>query len=106
MTPAAEDVPIACTLDAGSLVDRVDEWRNLVAAYVVSVAADPTTVRLVLEHSDAALVTASSLGQREKQCCAFFEVSIELEAERRCLVLRVPDGAEDALAMFKDVLGL
>jgi hypothetical protein len=104
MTPAAEDVPIACTLDAGTMADRLDEWRNLVASFVVSVEVDPTTVRLVLEDSDAALVTASSLGQREKQCCAFFEVSIELEAERRSLVLRVPDGAEDALAAFKEVL--
>ena len=28
------DTPIACSLDAGSLADRVDEWRALVATSV------------------------------------------------------------------------
>jgi hypothetical protein len=106
MTPGAEQVPIACTLGAESMADRVDEWRNLVASFVVSIEARPRTVRLVLRDSDAALVAASSLGQREKQCCAFFDLSIELEAERRSLVLRVPVGAEDALSAFTDVLAL
>ncbi len=100
MTPEDDAVPIACSLDAGSLVGRVDEWRALVASSVVSVESDETTVRMVLAESPTALAAAVSLGQREKQCCAFFEVSIDLEAERRVLVLRVPDGAEEVMATF------
>jgi hypothetical protein len=108
MTPddsaPAAGVPIACTLDAGSLADRVDEWRDLVACSVVSLEAGPNSVRLVLRDSDAALAAAASLGQREKQCCAFFDVCIELGPDSRALVLRVPEGAEAALAVFDDVL--
>ena len=36
----------------------------------------------------------------EKQCCPFFDVSLALEADRRTLVLAVPDGAEEVLAAF------
>lgn len=99
-----EPVPVACTLDAGARGARVDEWHALVASSVVRVEADSTTVRLVLRDSDAALVAAASLGAREKACCAFFDVAIEIEPGVRSLRLSVPDGAEEALATFAALL--
>jgi anti-sigma-K factor RskA len=106
MTPPEPrgDVPIACSLDATSLGERADEWRGLVASSVTAVQADATAVRLVLAPSDAALTAAVALAQREKQCCAFFDVSLSLEADRRTLVLAVPEGAEDVLAAFVALL--
>jgi hypothetical protein len=104
MSGRSEPVPIACTLDAGALTERVDEWRALVASSVVSLEADATSVRLVLDDSDAALTAAASLGQREKQCCAFFDVGIELGPDERALYLRVPPGAEEAIAEFVALL--
>ncbi len=97
---AARHLPLACDLDAGSLVARLDEWRELLASAVVSVDAGPSSVRLTIADSDAALVAAASLGQRETQCCAFFDVSIDLGPEHRALVLSVPEGAEEVLATF------
>jgi hypothetical protein len=99
-----EEVPVACTLDVGSLAERVDEWRALVASSVVAVDAGPTAVRLVLNEGEGALVAAASLGQREKRCCAFFDVSIELGTDERALRLSVPPGAEEALATFVALL--
>jgi hypothetical protein len=61
-------------------------------------------VRLVLRDSDRALTAAVALAQREKRCCAFFDVSIALEADRRTLVLAVPSGAEQAMADFVALL--
>ena len=61
-------------------------------------------MRLVLRESEAALTAAVALAQREKQCCPFFDVSIVLEADRRTLVLAVPDGAEEVLAAFVALL--
>jgi anti-sigma-K factor RskA len=101
--PCAEE-PIACSLDAGALADRIDEWRALVASSVVSVVAEPTAVHLVLAPSDAALVTAVGLAQREKQCCPFFGVDVEIGADHRTLSLRVPDGAEEVMAAFAAAL--
>jgi hypothetical protein len=96
--------PIACSLDAGVRSERVEEWRALVASSVSTMSSDATTVRLVLDESDAALLEAASLGQREKACCPFFEVSLELTAETRTLSLRVPEGAEEVLAAFVAML--
>jgi anti-sigma-K factor RskA len=96
--------PVACSLDAGSLADRVEEWRALVATSVVAVEAEPTAVHLVLEPTEVALVAAVELAQREKQCCPFFDVAIAIEAQRRTLSLRVPHGAEEAMATFVAVL--
>jgi hypothetical protein len=92
--------PIVCRLDAGSLTERIDEWRVFVASSVVEVESDATSVHLVLRDSEAALVAAVSLGQREKQCCEFFEVTIDIGSDRRALTLRVPDGAEEAMVTF------
>jgi hypothetical protein len=96
--------PIACSLDAGVRSERVEEWRAMVASSVSTMSSDATTVRLVLDESDAALLEAASLGQREKACCPFFEVSLELTAETRTLSLRVPEGAEEVLAAFVAML--
>lgn len=98
------DPPIACRLDAGSLADRVEEWRTLVATSVVAVEADATAVRLVLTPTDAALVDAVDLAQREKQCCPFFDVALALDAHERALMLRVPEGAEEVMATFVAML--
>ena len=96
---------IACSLDAEGLADRIEEWRSFVASSVRSIDHDSTAVRLSLDASEATLLAATSLGQREKACCAFFTVSIELEPDARTLMLRVPDGAEDVLAAFVTELG-
>jgi anti-sigma-K factor RskA len=104
MTSAGGEVPIACSLDAASLQERAGAWRDLVASSVTSVEVGEDAVRLVLRPSDAALTTAVALAQHEKECCAFFDVSLALEPDRRTLVLAVPVGAEEALASFVAML--
>jgi hypothetical protein len=96
--------PIACSLDAGARAERVEEWRALLASSVRTLSADATTVRLVLDASDTALLEAAALGQREKACCPFFDVSVDLAPETRTLSLRVPEGAEEVLATFVAML--
>jgi hypothetical protein len=103
--PADDDTtPIACSLGADALGARLDEWRGLVASHVASVEASDASVRLVLDDSDAALLAAASLGAREKECCPFFDVVIELEPARRSLRLEVPAGAEPVLGEFVSLL--
>jgi hypothetical protein len=97
--------PIACSLDASALGSRAEEWRSLRAWSVTSVAVDARAVRLVLRDSDADLTAAVALAQREKECCPFFDVSVTIEADERTLVLAVPEGAEDMLAAFVELLG-
>jgi hypothetical protein len=96
--------PIACSLDTWALGARADEWQALVAWSVAAVEVDGLAVRLVLRDSEADLTAAVALAQREKQCCPFFDVSVTIEADRRTLVLAVPDGAHEALATFVAML--
>jgi hypothetical protein len=98
------DGPIACSLDAGSFAQRIGEWQALVATSVDAVVSEPTAVHLALEPSAQALVAAVDLAQREKQCCPFFDVTVDIGAEQRTLSLRVPEGAEEALAAFVAML--
>ena len=98
------DTPIACNLDARALAGRVEEWRALVASSVVAVDAEPTSIHLALKPSESALVTAVDLAQREKQCCPFFDVALEIGEGQRTLSLRVPEGAEEAMATFVAML--
>jgi|GEM_PF-1378457 len=95
---------IACSLDAGSMSQRVDEWRAFVATSVSAVVATRTSVRMTLDDSDTALAAAASLGAREKACCPFFDVAVELEPDRRVLRLSVPEDADAALAGFVSLL--
>jgi hypothetical protein len=97
--------PIACSLDASALGSRAQEWRSLMAWSVSSAEVDGRAVRLVLRDADADLTAAVALAQREKECCPSFDVSVTIEADMRTLVLAVPEGAEDMLAAFVDLLG-
>jgi len=103
--PLSEEPPIVCNLDAAALGERADEWRALVAWSVASVEVGALAMRLVLRDSEADLTAAVALAQREKHCCPFFDVSLELEADRRTLVMAVPGGAEETLAAFVALFG-
>ena len=97
-------VPIACTLEVGDLPARMSEWQAFYRSSVTATEAGPGSLRLRLEPSDATLVAAASLSQLEKQCCAFFDFAISLEAEQRWLAVTVPEGAEVTLTTFGEML--
>ena len=98
------DVPIACSLSAEGLADRVAEWRSFVGTHVVTVDAEADTLRLTLDESPDALTAAASLGRREKACCPFFSVAIDLQPDAAALRLSVPAGAETVLAEFAELV--
>jgi hypothetical protein len=97
-------VPIACTLNAGEMPARLEEWKAFVRQSVVASETSPTSARFLLTSTDEALVAAASLAQREKECCAFFDFAILIEAQQRWLNVTVPSGAEETLASFAATL--
>jgi hypothetical protein len=97
-------IPIACTLTSEAAHDRVDEWRQFFARSVTAAASTSRhESRFRLDGSPQALHDAVDLAQRETACCTFFEFSIQVEAEARWLVVRVP---LDASAVLADFVGL
>ncbi len=97
-------VPVACTLDAGDLPERYAEWRAFFRSSVVTSESGATSVRWLIKPSAATMLAAVSLAQREKQCCAFFDFAIAIEAEQRWLSITVPPEAEETLTTFMDTL--
>jgi len=84
-------VPIACTLSSEDAVDRSEEWRRFLENSVEHVeTVSDHQVRLRLKPSPEMLNATVDLAQREKACCAFFEFSIELQADACWLVVAVP----------------
>ena len=53
---------------------------------------------------EAVLVAVADLAQREKACCGFFEFTIELQHDRRWLVIRTPSEAATVLSDFGSLL--
>lgn len=90
-------VPIACTLTADQLPDRVEEWRSFLGSRVTAVERGAASARLQLAAGDDVLAAAADLAQREKQCCAFFDFAIALEGQHRWLAVSVPDDAAPVL---------
>lgn len=98
-------IPIACTLTAEAAHDRLDEWRQFFTRSVTAMERTSAhTVRFQLGGSTSAVGDAADLAQRENACCAFFEFSLELEAARWWLVVRVSPDAAPLLAEFASLV--
>jgi hypothetical protein len=97
-------VPIACTLNASDVPARLDEWRAFARQWVLEGETRTAAARFRLAPGDEALAAAASLAQREKECCAFFDFAISIDAHDRWLSVTVPSGAEQTLADFAAML--
>lgn len=102
----SDDPPIACTLDAGRMGGRIDEWSALLAATddggsgVVSRQAIDGGVRLELgPHTDVAAL--ARLAAAEQDCCRFFRFALTIDARGAALEVRAPSDAADVVtALF------
>jgi len=54
-------------------------------------------VRLRLRPDDETLAVAADLAAREKECCAFFSFTIEIEPDARWLRVEAPPDAQAVL---------
>jgi DNA-binding transcriptional MerR regulator len=73
-TTAMHDAPIACTLDATTMAERLSLWRNLTAK-VVERADTPDGVRLRFA-SGVSAVEIADLAAKEQGCCAFLRFGL------------------------------
>jgi hypothetical protein len=98
-------IPIACTLTSDSASVRIEEWRRFFADWTsMAEQSGNLQFRVRLNESTQAVQAAVDLARREKACCAFFEFSIEVEADASWLSVKVPPDAVDTLADFVSLL--
>jgi hypothetical protein len=98
-------VPVACTLSADELGERLEEWRTFFATSIESAEMVGTdNLRLHLKRGPEVLAVAVDLAQREKACCAFFDFSIGIETDACWMVVGVPEEAAEILSNFARLL--
>jgi len=95
--PAAanEEVPIACTLGAGDMAGRLDDWR---AALRDVVARSPLPDGVRLELGPTADVTElARLAAAEQDCCRFFGFAVVIDGRGTALEVHAPPDGQDVL---------
>lgn len=95
--PAPVPVPVACTLPAGDMGDRMAQWQEVLAGAVrVTI---PDGLRLTLPAERAAAV--AGLAAQEQRCCAFFDFRLHLDGPSLHLEVRAPQaGARLLMELF------
>jgi hypothetical protein len=92
------EVPIACSLTAGEMVERRAAWEELVAECVVSVADVPDGVRVSFRPGEDVEACVRELVALEEACCPFFSFSFSGSGE---LVVSAPaEAVELARGLF------
>jgi hypothetical protein len=92
-----ENIPIACTLDAAAMPDRLAEWRSTLGHVVGRTRLGDGGLRLVFDTGIEPAELAG-LAAAEQRCCAFFSFAITVDQRGTGLEVRVPDGASDVVA--------
>jgi hypothetical protein len=86
------DPPIACTLQAGSLRGRLDEWRSLLDHAVARRDIDESGVRVEF-GDDVPTGDLMRLVAAEQDCCQFLRFAITVDTRGIALEVRAPSDA-------------
>jgi MerR family transcriptional regulator, copper efflux regulator len=98
-TSSAGQVPIACTLGAGEVSTRVDEWHALLQGVTARRVLDDG-LRLEL-RPDVDVTEVARLAAAEQGCCRFFDFALVLDGRGIALEVHAPpDGQPVLTALF------
>lgn len=90
MNDATTQVPIACSLSADELTDRITHLRTLGERLeAVEAAGARATFRFGGDRDPV-----DAFVELEQRCCPFFEFEVQAEGELVRLDVGAPDGAE------------
>jgi MerR family transcriptional regulator, copper efflux regulator len=89
------DVPIACTLDAAAMPERLSAWRKLAASVAERIEV-PDGVQVRFAPSVSAAEVAD-LAAKEHACCSFFCFSVGIGDGETTLTIIAPPEARTAI---------
>ncbi|MCU1359540.1 MAG: putative MerR family transcriptional regulator [Ilumatobacteraceae bacterium] len=98
--PRTDAAPIACTLDAAAVHDRLDDWRTMLS-HVAGRAEIDGGMRLELA-ADTPLAHLMQLVTAEQRCCQFFRFAITVDDRGVALEVTAP---ADALPVVTSLFG-
>ena len=92
------EIPIACTLGATEALTQFGEWKDLLSQLATNTSRTaPGRLEIILPTDLTNVTALIQLAQREKACCAFFDFTLVIKAERVTLVVDVPPEASSML---------
>lgn len=95
-----EGPPMACTLEAGAMPDRLAEWKAILTRASARGRAEGGALRVAFP-SDVSIDELTRLVAAEQHCCAFFAFAITVDERGIGLEVRAPEGADELVtAMF------
>ena len=92
--------PIACSLSADALGDRLDEWRSVLAGVRHRSAIDGGVRLEFVDGVD--LAGLAGLVAAEQDCCRFFSFALTIDERGVALEVRAP---ADGQGLLDDVFG-
>jgi hypothetical protein len=93
MMPSA--LPIACSLSASELPERLAELAAVGRASLLAVAAEEN--RAELRFAAAARERLAAIVAAESQCCGFLALRLEEQSDAALLTIEAPAGAGPGL---------
>src|SRR3954470_15844976 len=85
------ELPIACSLSAGEMRTRAEQWRSLSESHRLGREPIPGGIRVRLRRE--ARPEAETLVEAESHCCPFLELRLRDEADELVLTVTGPDEA-------------
>jgi hypothetical protein len=95
----ADDLPIACTLDARALAGRQSELRDSVLAEAESVERRPNGYRWRFRGGRDLLARLGVVIDAERHCCRFLRFAIDVQPDLGSVTAEItgPEGTADFL---------
>jgi DNA-binding transcriptional MerR regulator len=95
---------VGCTLDAGRMKGRVEDWQALLSR-AVGREPIPGGTALVFDHDAGLTVELARLAAAEHGCCSFFDFTLALTGEGLRLEVRGPAEAHEVIAAIFGPVG-
>jgi hypothetical protein len=96
------ELPIACSLSATELPQRLAEMADLGRAALVDARMEPLQAQLRFAAGSGVRDRVAAVVAAESLCCAFLTMSVADEPDRVVLTITAPDGAEAVLGELVD----
>jgi hypothetical protein len=96
------ELPIACSLGASELPERLAEMAELGRAALLDARAEPLQAQLRFAVGARVRDRLDAIVAAESQCCAFLTMHLTDEPDAVVLTIAAPEGAEMVLAELVD----
>ena len=89
--------PIACTLQADAMPERIEHWQTMLAHVRARVATPYGRLRIEFD-GDVDLGELAQLVAAEQQCCSFFAFTLTIDGRGIALEIGAPDEATEIVS--------